>query len=123
MKELFWFVAIVVAISWVAGEEGKPIIEQLPVLSPTRDVDVKAFQAPVPARPSPHVATNLRGLENGEFECIVTNQSRSESPFDSSCEKEEDEITIHFSDGRYIVTDTDGLQASSGDYWSIEVDK
>ena len=123
MKELFWFIAIVVAISWVAGEERQPIIEQLPVSSPTRDVDVKPFQPPVPARSSPHVATNLGGLENGEFECIVTNESRSKNPFASSCKKNEDEITVHFPDGSYIVTDTDGLHASSGERWSIEVDK
>lgn len=123
MKELFWFIAIVVAISWVAGEEGKPIIEQLPVSSPAGDADVKPFQPSVPARPSPHVATNLTGLENGQFECIVTNESRSEGPFASICEKEEDEITVHFPNGRYIVTDTDGFHASSGDHWSIEVDK
>ena len=123
MKDLFWFIAIVVAISWIAAEEGKPSIEQAPVSFQTGDAEVKPIQPLVPARPSPHVATNLRGLENGEFECIVTNKSRSEGPFAWICKKEEDEITIHFPNGGYIVTDTDGFNASSGDQWSIEVDK
>ena len=115
--------AVVVAISWIAGEEVKPSIEQPPLATQTGDAEVKPFQPPAPDLPRPHISANLIDLDDGEFECIVKNETRSEGPYTLTCEKESDEITIHFQDGGFIVTDTNGFYASSGDQWSIEVDK
>ncbi len=66
------------------------------------------------------ITNDLEDLEDGEFDCLVTNVTRNEGPYTLQCEKDSDEITIHFPNGGYIVTDLDGLHAETGELWQIE---
>ena len=67
------------------------------------------------------VASNdLGNLDDGDFDCAVTNITRSNGPYNLDCEKDGDEITIHFRNGGFIITDLDGFHAENGEYWQIE---
>ena len=67
-----------------------------------------------------NISNDIEDLEDGEFDCIVTNVTRNEGPYTLQCEKDSDEITIHFPNGGYIVTDLEGLHVSTGELWQIE---
>jgi hypothetical protein len=67
-----------------------------------------------------NTSNDLEEVEDGEFDCRVTNITRNEGPYTLKCEKDSDEITIHFPNGGYIVTNIDGLHESTGEFWAIE---
>ena len=46
-----------------------------------------------------NISNDIEDLEDGEFDCIVTNVTRNEGPYTLQCEKDSDEITIHFPNG------------------------
>jgi hypothetical protein len=65
-------------------------------------------------------SNNLENLDDGDFDCAVTNITRGNGPYNLDCEKYGDEITIHFRNGGFIITDLDGFHAENGEYWEIE---
>src|SRR5258705_11285211 len=46
-------------------------------------------------------------LEDGSYNCEVSNTTRGNGPYTLECEKSGDEIVIHFNNGGYINLDID----------------
>lgn len=65
-------------------------------------------------------SSNVESAGDGDHECIVTNLSRGNGPYNLECEKDGDEITIRFPNGGYVVVDESGYEASRGEQWSVQ---
>ena len=60
--------------------------------------------------------------EDGEHDCTATNTTKGNGPYTLTCEKEGDEITIHFPNGGFIVVHENGYHPETGDNWDVELD-
>ena len=67
-----------------------------------------------------YTSNDLTDVEDGEFDCTVTNITRNDGPYTLMCERDSDQITIHFPNGGYIFTDLEGLHSPTGEQWEIE---
>lgn len=65
--------------------------------------------------------TDISDIDDGEFDCTVSNATTGNGPYSLLCEKDGDEITIHFPNGGFLVVDEDGYHARTGTYWEVEV--
>lgn len=65
---------------------------------------------------------NLEEKSNGDYSCTAYNLSTGNGPYQLQCEKDNDEIIIHFPNGGYIVTDEDGFHFETGDIWDIDLE-
>ena len=58
---------------------------------------------------------------DGTYDCTVTNITQGNGPYTLQCDKEGDDVTVHFNNGGYITLD-DGMDPNSGDQWEVEID-
>lgn len=58
---------------------------------------------------------------DGTYDCTVSNLTRGYGPYSLSCEKDGDDVTIHFNNGGYITLN-DGFEPDSGDHWEVELE-
>ena len=59
-------------------------------------------------------------LQDGSYDCEVTNTTRGNGPYTLECEKSGDEIVIHFNNGGYINLDIDAQPTGDGSTWELE---
>jgi hypothetical protein len=59
-------------------------------------------------------------LEDGSYNCEVTNTTRGNGPYTLECEKSGDDLTIHFNNGGHIILDVDSQQSPNGSTWQLE---
>ena len=73
-----------------------------------------------PNAPSPGEASTGE-KPDGTYDCTATNITQGNGPYTLQCDKEGDDITVHFNNGGYITLD-DGFEANSGDQWEVEIE-
>jgi hypothetical protein len=58
---------------------------------------------------------------DGSYDCDVTNSTRGNGPYSLGCDKEGDEVTIHFDNGGHVTVDSDGYDYNTGETWDVEL--
>ena len=59
---------------------------------------------------------------DGDHDCSASNITRGNGPYSLECEKDGDDVTIHFNNGGHITVDEDGYDTNTGEQWDVELD-
>lgn len=59
---------------------------------------------------------------DGDYDCSASNITRGNGPYSLGCEKDGDDVTIHFNNGGHITVDEDGYDTNTGEQWDVELD-
>ena len=59
-------------------------------------------------------------LADGSYECEASNTTQGNGPYNLECEKIGNELTIHFSNGGYIVNDIDSINSNGEKSWTLD---
>ena len=58
---------------------------------------------------------------DGSYDCDVTNTTRGNGPYSLGCDKDGDEVTIHFDNGGHVTVDSDGYDYNTGEVCDVDL--